>query len=63
MEYISYSDKLFTVKRKIKEQHIKPDTDINPLKVWWHCDTILKKDGLFYFCNEIKEVSYEEPEN
>ena len=60
MEYISYNDKLFIVKRKIKEQNVKPDIDLNPLKILWHCDTILKKDHLFYFCNEIKEPSYEE---
>ena len=60
MEYISYNDKLFIVKRKIKEQNFKPDIDLNPLKILWHCDTILKKDRLFYFCDEIKEPSYEE---
>ena len=60
MEYISYNDKLFIVKRKIKEQNFKPDIDLNPLKILWHCDTILKKDHLFYFCNEVKEVNYEE---
>jgi len=60
VEYINYSDKLFTVKRKIKEHHLKQNMDLSPLKILWHCDTILKKDNLFYFCNEIKEVSYEE---
>ena len=58
MEYISYSNKLFVVKRKIKEHHLKPNIDLSPLKIIWHCDTILKKDHLFYFCDEIKE-----PEN
>ena len=60
MEYISYSNKLFTVKRKVKEHHLKQNIDLTPLKILWHCDTILKKDRLFYFCDEIKEPSYEE---
>ena len=60
MEFIDYNNKLFVVKRKIKEQNLKPNIDLNPLKMLWHCDTILKKDHLFYFCNEIKEPEYVE---
>ena len=60
MEYIHYNNKMFVVKRKIKEHSIKPNRDMEPLKIIWHCDTILKKDHQFYFCDEIKEVSYEE---
>ena len=63
MEYINYNNKLFIVKRIIREQNIKSNIDLSPLKILWHCDTILKKDHLFYFCNEIKEVSYEETRN
>ena len=60
MEYIDYNNKLFIVKRKVKEYHLKQNIDLTPLKILWHCDTILKKEYLFYFCNEIKEISYEE---
>ncbi len=63
MEYINYSDKLFVVKRKIKEQHIKTNIDLTPLKVLWHCDTILKKNSLYYFCDSVKDISYEETTN
>ena len=38
MEYISYSNKLFIVKRKIKEHHLKQNVDLNPLKVLWKYD-------------------------
>ena len=51
---------MFVVKRKIKTHHFKKGVDLTPLKILWHCDTILKKDHKFYFCDEIKEVSYEE---
>ncbi len=60
MEYIQYNNKMFLVKRKIKEQHLKQNIDLSPLKILWHCDTILKKDNLFYFCDEIKEPEYVE---
>ncbi len=60
MEYINYNNKLFIVKRIIKEQNIKPNIDLSPLKTLWHCDSVLKKQGMYYFCDEIKEVSYEE---
>jgi len=63
MEYINYSDKLFVVKRKIKEQHIKTNIDLTPLKVLWKCDTILKKNSLYYFCDSVKDISYEETTN
>ena len=60
MEYISYNNKLFIVKRIIREQNIKSNIDLSPLKILWHCDTILKKENLFYFCDEIKEPQYVE---
>ena len=60
MEYINYNNKLFIVKRIVKEHHLKPNIDLSPLKTLWYCDSILKKQGLYYFCDEIKEVSYEE---
>ena len=60
MEYINYNNKLFIVKRIIREQNIKSNIDLSPLKILWHCDTILKKEHLYYFCDEIKEISYEE---
>ena len=63
MEYINYSDKLFVVKRKIKEQHIKTNIDLTPLKVLWKWDTILKKNSLYYFCDSVKDISYEETTN
>ena len=34
--------------------------DANLIKEYWHCDTVLKKENVYYFCNEIKEIDYEE---
>ena len=37
--------------------------DANLLKKYWHCDTVLKKENKYYFCNEIKSIDYEEIRN
>ena len=36
MEYIDYNNKLFIVKRKVKEYHLKQNIDLTPLKILWH---------------------------
>ena len=58
MKYINHNNKLFIVKRIIREQNIKSNIDLSPLKILWHCDSILKKQGMYYFCDEIKEPEY-----
>ena len=30
------------------------------LKKYFHCDTLLRKQGMLYFCRIIKEIEYEE---
>ena len=37
--------------------------DANLIKEYWHCDTVLKKENIYYFCNEIKAIDYEEISN
>ena len=37
--------------------------DANLIKEYWHCDTVLKKENIYYFCNEIKAIDYEEIPN
>ena len=60
MEYINHNNKLYIIKRMVKVQSLKPNIDLTPLKILWHCDVVFKKQGIYYFCEEIKEVSYEE---
>ena len=49
----------FIVKREIKESRLKnPNYDI--LKQWFHCDTIIRNDGILFFCNKIEDVEFEE---
>ena len=39
---------------------INEKMDANMIKEYWHCDTVLKKENVYYFCNEIKSIDYEE---
>lgn len=56
---IEFGDRKFVLYRTIRDNG-KIDVDL--LKQHWKCDTSLKKDGLFYFCNEIPEIEFEEIE-
>jgi len=59
-DLIEFGDRKFLLYRIIRET---PKIDIDILKQYWNCDTALKKDNLYYFCNEIKEIDYEEIRN
>jgi Zn-dependent oligopeptidase len=56
-EYLQLGDRLFVLYRKLQDNQ-KINTEI--LKHYWHCDTVLKKGGIFYFCNEIQTIEFEE---
>ena len=56
-EIIEFGDRKFLLYRIIREFE---KLDPNLLKEYWYCDTVLKKEDMFYFCNEIKEIEYEE---
>jgi hypothetical protein len=47
------------VKRTINENQLK-NPDMGILKRFFRCDTILKNQGVLYFCNHIKSIDYEE---
>lgn len=56
-DIIEFGDRTFLLYRTVKvTDKIEPNT----LKKYWRCDTVLKKENLYYFCNEIKETNYEE---
>lgn len=59
-QILEYGDRKFDLYRIIRETE-KIDTDL--LKEYWRCDTVLRKENLLYFCNEIKEIDYEEIRN
>jgi len=55
--FIQFGDRIFLLYRQIKEN---PKINTEILKDYWHCDTVLKKDNIFYFCNEIPAIEFEE---
>ena len=56
-EYVEFGDRLFVLYRKLKDNQ-KINAEV--LKQYWHCDTVLRKDGIFYFCNEIQTIEFKE---
>ena len=60
-EIIEVQGRLFQVKRKFPEHKINLEKgSIDDLKLFFHCDTLFKAQGLLWVCNEIKTIEYEE---
>jgi hypothetical protein len=56
MKQIIYNgDKAYQLVRVLKEDSLK-NPDISVLKQLYHCDTLLRKQGLLYFCRLIEEA-------
>ena len=56
MKQIIYSnDKAYQLVRVLKEDSLN-NPDISLLKEWFLCDTLLRKQGLLYFCRLIEEA-------
>lgn len=59
---VNYNDKSYIVVRTIKENS---NPIISDFKEHLNCDTVLKKDGVYYFCRTVTDVEVidEESEN
>ena len=61
-DIISANGNMYQLVRTITENKLNnPDTNI--LKEWFNCDTVLRKQGILYFCRIIKEIEYEDITN
>jgi len=59
-EVITIQGRMFQVKRKFPQHRINlKEGNAKDLKIFFHCDTIFKSQGLIWFCNEIPTVEYE----
>jgi len=58
-EIISAKDNLYQLVRVLKESQLK-NPIMEDLKKYFHCDTLLRKQDMLYFCRLIKEIDYEE---
>lgn len=50
----------YQIVRVIPESRFKKNPDVGILKKYFHCDTVLRNNGQFYFCNHIPSIPYEE---
>ena len=55
-ETIYYADRMFLVKRKIREAELKRGFDTEVLKQWTMSDVLLRKDGFIYCCEQIQDA-------
>ena len=61
-EIISANGNLYQLIRVLREDQLK-NPIMEDLKKYYHCDTLLRKQGELYFCRIIKEIVYEEINN
>ena len=54
-EIIVSKGNLYQLIRVLKEDSLK-NPDISVLKQLFHCDTLLRKQGMLYFCRLIEEA-------
>ena len=60
-QIIEIQGRMFQVKRKFPQYRINLEKgNLTDLKIFFHCDTIFKAQGLIWFVNEIKTIEYEE---
>ena len=58
-EIIYANDKAYQLVRVLKENDLK-NPNMEDLKRYFYCDTLLRKQSLLYFCRLIKDIEYEE---
>jgi len=56
---INANGNLYQLVRVLKENQLK-NPNMEDLKEYFLCDTLLRKQGLLYFCRLIEEIEYEE---
>ena len=58
-EIINTNGNLYQLVKVLKENQLK-NPNMEDLKEYFLCDTLLRKRGLLYFCRIIEEIEYEE---
>ena len=55
---VDFQGTLYIIKRTIKETTI-PEENVQEYRGFLGCDSVLKKEGLYYFVNKIEEAQIE----
>ena len=58
-QIISANGNLYQLIKVLKEDQLK-NPNMEDLKEYFLCDTVLRKQGMLYFCRIIEEIEYEE---
>ena len=58
-EIINANGNLYQLIRVLQEDQLK-NPNMEDLKEYFLCDTLLRKQGRLYFCRLIEEIDYEE---
>ena len=58
-QIINTNGNLYQLVRVITESRLK-NPNMEDLKKYYYCDTLLRKQGMLYFCRLIEEIDYEE---
>ena len=58
-EIINANGNLYQLVRTIREDQLK-NPNMEDLKKYFLCDTLLRKQGMLYFCRLVEEIEYEE---
>ena len=58
-EIITANGNLYQLVKVLKENQLN-NPIMEDLKKYYFCDTLLRKQGLLYFCRIIEEIEYEE---
>ena len=58
-EIINANGNLYQLVRVLKENQLS-NPNMEDLKEYFLCDTLLRRRGLLYFCRLIEEIEYEE---
>ena len=55
-QVINFNDNFLIIKRRVRENHLRPDYDLETLKQWAIADMVLRKDGCLYLCETIQDA-------
>lgn len=56
---VDFQGTLYIIKRTIRETSI-PEENVQEYKNFLGCDSVLKKEGMYYFVNKIEEAEEEQ---
>jgi hypothetical protein len=60
-QFIDHNNQKFLVKRIFEQHQLKSEFNVDVMRAWLGVDVILRKNGLLYCCEIIKDATIVEP--